>query len=280
VGGVTYWDIGVRGDGLGNNGLPNQASGFSLSPANSFLTTPGLYPNAHNSGSDPRVLSQYCNGSRVPPENGGLGFQVPPGTNETNALPFPVFQLTATATVDEGNNWINMRWGPLAQTNPQSHLTLGNYGIAAGSPAIGWVGSSGQAYTLAPSTDFFGNPRKPGAVDAGAVEFISAANRLATVSPSPLSFGNVPINTSKVLSLTVHNSGTVALTGGSVTGLPGGGFSQASTNCGPNLAVGASCTIQVRFSPTATGTYNHNVAVTYSGATVSPTEVSLTGNGT
>jgi hypothetical protein len=125
-------------------------------------------------------------------------------------------------------------------------------------------------------------------VDAGAVEFVAAANRLATVSPSPLSFGNVKVGTNSVMNLTVHNGGTVGLTTGSVGGLPGGGFSRVTTgafpgnapNCGANLAVGASCTIKVQFSPTQTGSYVHNVAVTFAGATVTPTEVTLNGNGT
>jgi hypothetical protein len=70
---------------------------------------------------------------------------VPPGTNEVNALPTPVFSLTPSATVDEGNNWINMRWGPLALTNPSvkgadgnwgAGAMLANYALSAGSPAI------------------------------------------------------------------------------------------------------------------------------------------------
>ncbi len=168
---VSYWDIGVRGDG----GPTNHSSGFTLSPNWSVLTSITDYGSAaaNNTQRDPTPLRQYCNGSRVPPELGSMGYQVPPGTNETN-VPVPVFSLTPSATVDEGNNWINLRWGPLAPTHPVSGVPLGNYGPAPGtSSAINYVTSPSLAFTLAPSTDFYGNPRKTGttgAVDAGAVE--------------------------------------------------------------------------------------------------------------
>ena len=69
---------------------------------------------------NPSFASQYCNGSRVPPTctvadgcGGPSGYGVPPGIVDASA-PNPVFSLTPNATVDEGNNWINVSWGPLA----------------------------------------------------------------------------------------------------------------------------------------------------------------------
>ncbi len=51
-------------------------------------------------------------------------------------MPNPIFNLTPVATVDEGNNWINLRWGPLTLVNPVTNTALGNYALAAGSPVI------------------------------------------------------------------------------------------------------------------------------------------------
>src|SRR4029077_6404219 len=62
--GVSYWEIGVRGD----SGPSNHGSGFSLRPRWSVLTDSSDYPNGFNLGSDPAAVAQYCNGSRVPPE--------------------------------------------------------------------------------------------------------------------------------------------------------------------------------------------------------------------
>ncbi len=76
-----------------------------------------------------------------------------------------------------------------------------------------------------------------------------------TVSPTSLAFGNEYVNVSSaVQSLTVTNSGTVALPLTSIT-LAGTNplqFSETNT-CGTSVAVGATCTISVVFKPTRTG---------------------------
>ncbi|MEN6587579.1 MAG: Ig-like domain-containing protein [Sulfuricella sp.] len=174
-----YWDIGVRGD---TSSTPNSGSGFVLSPMNSILTNAASYPGANNLGSDPAVLRQYCNGSRLPPEGGGLfsGFNAPPGRSETTGL-YPVFalnQITPAATVDEGNNWINLGYGPLSVINAATapgtgvaQVPLGDYSISVGSPAVNTASPTG-----APNHDICGHPRPSGAgYDIGAFE-VSAGN--------------------------------------------------------------------------------------------------------
>ena len=103
------------------------------------------------------------------------------------------FSLVATATTDEGNNWINMRWGPLSLTNPSQEVTtadptytpiyLGNYAIGAASGAVD-RGIAAVAGVASPSTDFFGNPRpdRPGSnPDIGAVEYQAPLVAVAAV---------------------------------------------------------------------------------------------------
>jgi hypothetical protein len=200
--GVTYWDIGVRGD---KTTAPNSGSGFALNPVYTFLASNSGYGGAglHNTGTNPGVVAQYCNGSRVPPECtvadgcGGLhGFGVPPGIPDSIAGA-PLFSLVPSATVDEGNNWINVSWGPLSLTNPSNTggaygnygggLPLGNYSLTPASPAINFIPcasitaagcvtapTGGLPSLTLPNTDFFGHPRPdgrtPARVDAGAVE--------------------------------------------------------------------------------------------------------------
>ena len=65
---TNYWDIGVRGD----TGATNHASGLTLSPRFSVLTNTTGYATS-NTNVNPNVVSQYCNGSRMPPEFGGMG---------------------------------------------------------------------------------------------------------------------------------------------------------------------------------------------------------------
>ena len=196
---ANYWDLGLRGD----HGPTNHASGFTFSPQASVLTSIAGYPGgatgfkANTSSAVPVLAKQYCNGSKVPPElpnPTSVWYQVPPGTFEGN-VPVPVFSLTAGATVDEGNNWVNISWGPLSLIAPTSEggsplaeVPISDYSLASGSPAINYInpGTSPTSYNAAPADDFNGTLRKSnGAVDAGAVEFASSVNAPILTSVAP-----------------------------------------------------------------------------------------------
>ena len=276
----NYWDIGVRGD----TGPTTHSSGFTLAPTYSVITPIAgtLYDYAgsslHNSLGNPTVVSQYCNGSRTPPEFLSLGYQVPPGISDAT-VPNPKFNLTPAATVDEGNNWVNIAWGPLAQTNPVTGVVLGNYAPAAGSPVINYIPSTaGIFYSEAPSLDFFGTLRKDGHVDAGAVEYVAIPTAVASVTGGPLAFGSVPTGTtSTARTLTLNNTGTAPLTG--ITVVVTTPFSRLGGTCGTTLTPAqATCTITVVFSPTAAGPATGTATITGSVA-VAGSPVSLTGAG-
>jgi hypothetical protein len=191
----SYWDIGVRGDTA-----PGTHMGGVLSPFYSVLSNPaGTYAESGNGANNllgPNAVVStlkgvYCNGSRLPIEaivsGAAYGWQVPPGTNENNPLPNTPFTLIAGATVDEGNNWINLRWGPMSTNFAINGTQIYNFdpNLQLASKAINAVGSgAGTAYSLAPTTDFFGNTRDL-AVDIGAVEAPKpAAPVLNTFSPN------------------------------------------------------------------------------------------------
>jgi len=74
------------------------------------------------------VVSQYCNGSRVPPEYKSMGYQC---LRVFRMPPCPTRSQPDTGgNGDEGNNWINIigvRW---PKTNPVTNSTLGNYAPA------------------------------------------------------------------------------------------------------------------------------------------------------
>ena len=118
-------------------------------------------------------------------------------------MPNPIFSLTPAATVDEGNNWVNISWGPLSLVNPVTGATLGNYPLAGGSPAIDAGTDQG-----APKTDFFGNARPQGSeFDIGAVEFVKPPGADLDTSPQALAFGTVGIgrtSSTQFVTLTQH----------------------------------------------------------------------------
>jgi hypothetical protein len=302
-----FWDLGVRGD----TGPENHASGVTLNPTYSVITdisaATGYNANsAHNSAGNPTFLSQYCNGSRVPPELGAMGYQVPPGISDAQ-VPNPVFNLTPAATIDEGNNWINLSWGPLSMFQPINGKVLGNYGPASNSSsAVGRIPNGTQNYTDAPSLDYFGNSRKNGSVDAGAVEFAAGgggggggggtiAFNPASWSPTAargigagfLCFGLGPVGPCQAFTLTNNTGATVTGVGnGALGGTNAADYTtvRALSSCGPagggqifattSLANGASCTVTVQFLPKSTdtpGTETATVSVTDSAGTQSAT---------
>jgi hypothetical protein len=115
------------------------------------------------------------------------------------------------------------------------------------------------------------------------LEFISllgsSAGAPLTLSPVALDFGTVNVGTSDVLGVTVSNTSgaPVMWTGTSANGdyAVTGGSCPAS---GGLLAGGSSCTVQVRFTPTTTGTRTGTLSVT-TNATQLPLTASLTGIG-
>jgi hypothetical protein len=300
----NYWDIGVRGD----TG-PTNHTGGTLTPTNSVLSSGGY--GGTNSTTAPPVVSQYCNGSRVPPEcttangcGGPKGFGVPPGISDA-VTPNPVFSLTPSATVDEGNNWINVSWGPLDLTNPDVNSGTGSTGTGnwGSGPALANYNLTAAIDTIPtsvahPATDFFGNPRPEtggdGLFDPGAVEFAGGGGGgtcSPTVTPSPLAFGNEPVTAAGTLNdpktLTVTNSGSANCTGGNFAfggGTPqpfarAGGAQGGGGSCAGTLAAGTSCTFNVVFSPRSATSFSRTLTITYTNGTVTGSPVTLTGTG-
>jgi hypothetical protein len=110
----------------------------------------------------------------------------------------------------------------------------------------------------------------PGGGSSGGSSSLSA-------SPSSVSFGNEAVgSTSSAQTVTVSNSGTVAASVSSVSA--SAPFSETNT-CGSSIAAGGSCTVSVKFAPTASGAASGTLSVA-SSAPGSPLTVALSGTGT
>jgi hypothetical protein len=267
VTGANYWDIGVRGDTAPNN----HSSTFRLSPRFSILTDAVDYPGANNSGLNPAIVSIYCNGSKVPPENGGMGYIVPPGIADATT-PNPVFNLTPAATVDEGNNWINLTYGPLSLYGPNAQAdhtgltpALGNYSITPGTSSAQDTGTA----TGAPNHDFFGTSRPQGTgYDIGAVEVVSTAPRITTIVPASGAQG-----TTVAVTLTGSNFNGVTVVSVSGTGVTVPSFTIVSpTSITASFVIAANAAITAR-NVTVTNATGPSGAVTF---TVLPMPITIT----
>jgi len=95
------------------------------------------------------------------------------------------------------------------------------------------------------STSAGSNPNASATTGSGQTQF-------ATLTSS-LPYGNITVGASSTLSATLTNTGgtAVTLTVPSAASVSGADFSFASTTCTASLAPNASCTISVKFAPTA-----------------------------
>jgi 6-phosphogluconolactonase (cycloisomerase 2 family) len=103
----------------------------------------------------------------------------------------------------------------------------------------------------------------------------------ATTSVATLAFGNQGLNSTSAastLTLTNNDSTAITLSGNAISGPNASAFAVSATTCSTSLAGHASCTISVKFTPTATGPMTATLNITDS-ATNSPQTVALTGTG-
>jgi len=108
--GASFWDIG----GARDTGPANHASTVTLSPEASFLTSTAGYPGGGTgfgvklgiqSGRRHPVLQRLARAAGI--RRAGLAGAS--GIADAT-VPNPIFNLTPAATVDEGNNWVNISW--------------------------------------------------------------------------------------------------------------------------------------------------------------------------
>jgi HYDIN/CFA65/VesB family protein len=102
---------------------------------------------------------------------------------------------------------------------------------------------------------------------------------VASFSPTAVDFGDQRVGTtSAARTVTLTNTGTLPMSIGSVaiTGAAGTEFAR-TTSCGTSLDVGASCTIDVIFTPAAAGAHTAKLSVSGNQAN-NPATVALSGN--
>ena len=210
--GTFYWDIGLRTDDVASGLISTTNDALTITNSVYTADPQGVLTASSTNivgGSSAPVIAQYCNGARVPPENcttaqqgqvtqaSCKGYNTPAGASETTGLAqlFVFNGIKPMATVDEGNNWLNLTYGPLTLSRPNvTTPTPAELMVASAAP-----GTGGGAYSLpqgssaidkgdnlaAPQYDFFGKPRprsEHNPADIGAVEYGSS---LSFSQPTP-----------------------------------------------------------------------------------------------
>jgi len=103
----------------------------------------------------------------------------------------------------------------------------------------------------------------------------------ASLSLSSLTFASTAVGTSAApqsVTLTNPGTGTLTITGITLTGTGAADFTVSANTCGSSLAPAGSCSFMVNFAPLAVGTFTATVSVA-DNATGSPQAVALTGTG-
>jgi hypothetical protein len=172
------------------------------------------------------------------------------------------------ATIQNTGTWV-------VQEQVGGSATITN-STATGTQAPAAIYNCGVGFTL---TDGGGNSGFSGSACQNITNpafppYLPDNGSLISISPTAVGFGSVATGSSSpTQAVTVTNSGTAAAPVGSITTT--GDFSQTNT-CGSSIPAGSSCTVSVRFTPTATGTRTGNLTVTASGIT---NTVPLSGTG-
>jgi hypothetical protein len=241
-----------------------------LNPSYSVMTSTGGYAGTGLTTSDPSLVNQYCNGSRVVPE-------LPAVIN-----PPAVFNLQVAATADEGNNYVNLRYGPLYTVVPGTGAAFGDYHLTGTSSAAYNTGT----VTGASNHDFDSQPRPMGgAYDIGADEY-AVPTPIMTVSPTVLGFGRVAVGNSSTQSVTVANDPTATapllLAAPTISGGNSAAAFTFTTGCpvgGAGLTAGSSCTISVTFKPASNQPSPQTATLTVNASNAPAAAVALTGTG-
>jgi hypothetical protein len=98
-----------------------------------------------------------------------------------------------------------------------------------------------------------------------------------SLSPTSVGFTGNPLNLDcPAKDVTLTNTGDTALT---ISSIVASAYFSQTNDCPGSLAVGASCTISIKFHPTEVGAYSGTVTIT-SDAAGSPHTITATGNGT
>ena len=273
----------VVGNIITNNSAGGGGSGggvsFFAGGGNSVLVNNTLYGNHAADGSSEILVSYSLKDTMI--NNVVLATTGTALTCDAGAQPAAshndIYSLNGVAF---GGNCSSMAGsnGNIAADPLFVNAAHGNFQLLWNSPAID-AGDNSAANL--PSKDFGGNPRivdgngdGNAVVDMGVYEFQPMPQ--LQVSATSLAFGQQLVNTTSTSQpVTISNPGNAPL---SITNISAGTPFAQTNNCGASLVPGNVCTVNVTYSPAATGPASGTLGVNV-GAPATSQNIALTGTG-
>ena len=195
------------------------------------------------------------------------------------------FGLTAVGSTSSPETLVLSAYGPVTISNIS---TTANFSEADDCPSTMANGTTCTMYVYFVPT---ASGNLTGSVTVNSNGFFSQVNTVnltglgssMALTGAPLSFGNQLVQTtSAAKTVTVTNTGTAAITMGTITLTDTTDYTLATNTCpasGKTLAGGASCTISVTFGPKSTGSKRGSVVINDSDPST-PQLIGLSGIGT
>ena len=283
---LTISSISITGTNSGDFSQTNNC-GSSLSQSGNCTISVTFTPSATGSRSASVSISDNAGGSPQTVSLTGTGTGTPQISFSPTSWSFGNQLVNTSSTAESitvtnpGNASLTISSVSITGTNAGDFSQTNNCStVAAGSGSCTIQVTFTPSATGSRSASVSVTDNASGSPHTVALSGTGTAPQIS-FSPSSWSFGNQLVNTSSTAeSITVTNPGTATLTisGISITGTNAADFSQTN-NCSTVAAGSGSCTIQVTFTPSATGSRSASISVTDS-ASGSPHTVSLSGTGT
>jgi hypothetical protein len=266
----------------------NCGNGVSIAPSSSCTIQVIFTPTAAGSFTATLNIKDNAAGSPQTVSLSGTATAGPAVSLSTNSLTFPSTQVGSTSTL------------PITVTNTGSaNLTVSMISNTGANPSLfTHTSTCGNGVSIAPggncTIQVIFTPTASGSFTAtlnikdnaaGSPQTVSlsgtaTAGPAVSLSTNSLTFPATSVGSSSMLSFTITNSGSGTLNVSAITnvGTNAADFSHTSNCGGSPLTAGEHCTVQVSFSPSATGSRTASMSIA-DNATGSPQSISLSGTG-
>jgi len=287
---IAISSIAISGTNTADFGFATNSCPASLSAAATCSLGVTFSPTALGTRTAAVTVTDNATGSPQTVSLTGSSTNGPPAISiSPAALTFSAQNIGTTSpsqtinVTNTGTQPISFSSIALAGANPADFALASNAcgsSLAVGlSCALGVTFSPTAAGTRTAAVNFTDNVT--GSPQSVSLSGVALGSTSISVNPTSLTFPTQNTGTtSAAQTVTINNTGNQPVTISSITltGANAGDYALATNTCPSSLAVAGTCSLTVKFSPTAGGTRTAAVTIT-DNATGSPQSVTLTGTG-